>query len=297
MRIRETGVESPSAKAAAMELASGAILDFSGPPLVMGIVNCNGDSFFPPSRARAGDAVEKALAAVRDGAKIIDLGAESTRPGAAYISAEEELERLIPVIEGFRARSDTALSVDTRKAAVARASLDAGADIINDISALEDDPEMASAGAEKKAAVVLMHKRGDPATMQKNPFYADPASEVRDYLFEAASRAEAAGIERGKIILDPGIGFGKRLEDNLAILRRLAEICSGDYPVLVGLSRKGFVGALTGRAVEGRLAGTLAAEAFSVFLGAAIIRVHDVAETVDMVKVLFGLMGPSKKPA
>jgi dihydropteroate synthase len=256
----------------------------------MGIVNCNGDSFFPPSRARAGEAVEKALAAAGEGAKIIDLGAESTRPGAVYVSAEEELERLIPVIEGFRRRSDAALSVDTRKAAVARASLEAGADIINDISALEDDPEMASVCAEKKAVVALMHKKGEPSTMQENPVYADAASEVRDYLFKAASRAEAAGIGREKIILDPGIGFGKRLEDNLVILARLAEICSGDYPVLVGLSRKTFVGELTGRAVEGRLAGTLAAEAFSVFQGAAIIRVHDVAETVDMVKVLFGLL-------
>jgi dihydropteroate synthase len=185
--------------------------------------------------------------------------------------------------------------VDTRKAVAARASLEAGADIINDISALEDDPEMASVCAEKKAALVLMHKKGEPATMQEKPFYTDAASEVRDYLFEAASRALAAGVGREKIILDPGIGFGKRLEDNLSILRRLAEICSGDYPVLVGLSRKGFVGALTGRAVEDRLAGTLAAEAFSVFQGASIIRVHDVAETVDMVKVLFGLTGVFKK--
>ncbi|MDR2134807.1 MAG: dihydropteroate synthase [Treponema sp.] len=290
MRTNESPVECHPPKAAALELASGAVLDFSGPPLVMGIVNCNGDSFFPPSRARAAAAVEKALAAARDGAKIIDLGAESTRPGAAYVSAEEELERLIPVIEGFRRRSDVPLSVDTRKAAVARASLEAGAGIINDISALEDDPEMASVCAGKKAAVVLMHKKGEPATMQENPVYADAASEVRDYLFDAASRAAAAGIGRERIILDPGIGFGKRLGDNLSILRRLAEICSGYYPVLVGLSRKTFVGELTGRAVGDRLAGTLAAEAFSVLRGAAIIRVHDVAETVDMVKVLFGLM-------
>jgi dihydropteroate synthase len=255
----------------------------------MGIVNCNGDSFFAPSRARAGKAVEKALRQAGEGAAIIDFGGESTRPGADYVSADEELERLIPVIEAFRRRSPAAISVDTRKAAVARSSLEAGADIINDISALEDDPEMGPLCAEKKAAVALMHKKGAPRTMQKNPRYTDAAAEVGAYLLEAARRAEQMGIARDKIILDPGIGFGKTLEDNLGIMNRLAELCGSDYPVLVGLSRKTFVGELTGRDAPDRLAGTLGANAFCVLKGARIVRVHDVRETVDMIKVLFGI--------
>lgn len=278
----------------AMELPSGAKLDLGAapwmvPPLVMGIVNCNGDSFFPPSRARANEAVEKALGQLEDGAAIIDFGGESTRPGAAYVSADEELERLIPVIEGFRRRSPAAISVDTRKAAVARSCLEAGADIINDISALEDDPEMGPLCAEKKAAVVLMHKQGEPRNMQKSPKYTDAAAEVKAYLFEAARRAEQYGISRDRIILDPGIGFGKALADNLGIMNRLAEICGSDYPVLVGLSRKTFVGELTGREAPDRLAGTLASNAFCLLKGARIVRVHDVRETVDLVKVLFGI--------
>jgi dihydropteroate synthase len=256
----------------------------------MGIVNCNGDSFYPPSRALAAAAAEKALAQVGEGAGIIDLGAESTRPGAAYISAGEELERLVPVIEAVRRRSPIPLSVDTRKAEVARACLEAGADIINDISALEDDPDMGRVCGEKKAAVVLMHKRGTPENMQDDPWYEDAAAEVGAYLEMAANRAIAAGIRRERIILDPGIGFGKRLEDNLAVLARLAEICGKGYPVLIGVSRKGFIGKLTGRPTEERLAGTLAAEAWSTLRGARIIRVHDVGETVDMVRVLWGLV-------
>ncbi|MDR0877117.1 MAG: dihydropteroate synthase [Treponema sp.] len=271
-------------------LPGGAVLDLSGAPLVMGIVNCNDDSFFSPSRARNEAAVERALQLVEDGAGIIDFGGESTRPGASYVSAEEELERLIPVIEAFRKRSPVPVSVDTRKAAVARASLAAGADIINDISALEDDPFMAPLCAEKGAAVVLMHKKGTPENMQDKPWYTDAASEVHDYLLQAAARAEHAGIRSSRIILDPGIGFGKRLEDNLHILNRLAEICRSGYPVLVGLSRKTFIGELTGRPVPERLAGTLGANAYSLLKGAKIFRVHDVKETVDLVKVLYGVV-------
>jgi dihydropteroate synthase len=256
----------------------------------MGIVNCNGDSFYPPSRALAEAAAEKALAQAGEGAGIIDLGAESTRPGAAYISAGEELERLMPVIEAVRRRSRIPLSIDTRKAEVARACLDAGADIINDISALEDDPEMGRVCGEKNAAVILMHKRGTPETMQDKPCYGDAAAEVGAYLGAAAVRAMEQGIPRERIILDPGIGFGKRLEDNLAVLARLAEICGRDYPVLIGVSRKGFIGKLTGRPAAERLAGTLAVEAWSILQGARIIRVHDVGETADMVKVLWSLM-------
>jgi dihydropteroate synthase len=273
-----------------MILPGGAVLDLSGPPLVMGIVNCNGDSFFPPSRALGREAAERALSFAEEGAGIIDLGAESTRPGAAYISAGEELERLVPVVEEIRRRSPIPLSVDTRKAEVALACLEAGADIINDISALEDDPAMGRICGEKKASVILMHKRGSPGDMQENPCYGDAAAEVGAYLLEAVDRAAGQGIDRDRIILDPGIGFGKRLTDNLDILRRLAEICGSGYPVLIGLSRKTFIGELTGRPAAERLAGTLAAGAWSIFQGARILRVHDVRETADLVKVLWAVL-------
>jgi dihydropteroate synthase len=240
--------------------------------------------------------VEKALVLAEEGAGIIDLGAESTRPGAAYISAEEETERLVPVIQGIRRCSPVPLSADTRKAATAAACLEAGADMINDISALEDDPALGALCGEKKAALVLMHKKGNPGDMQKDPQYGDAAAEVTAYLLEAAERAVKQGVPREGIILDPGIGFGKRLQDNLAILARLAEIGGTGYPVLVGLSRKTFIGDLTGRPGAERLAGTLAANAWSILRGASIVRVHDVRETVDLVRVLWGIMKAAEKP-
>ena len=270
----------------------GGVLDFSGPPLIMAIVNCNGDSFYAPSRALGEKAVEKALAAEEEGAAIVDFGAESSRPGSSYISGEEELERLIPVIDAFRRRSCLPVSVDTRKVSVARSALDAGADIINDISALSDDPEMAALCAEKGAAVVLMHKKGLPLTMQENHGYENLAAEIKAFFKAAAERALAAGIGAEKIILDPGIGFGKALEDNIRIIRLLAEICGNDYPVLVGLSRKSFIGEITGATVKDgqeMLSGTLAANAAAIMAGANIIRVHDVKEHRDLAKVLFAI--------
>ncbi|MDR0707437.1 MAG: dihydropteroate synthase [Treponema sp.] len=258
--------------------------------LVMAIVNCTNDSFFPHSRAADAEAaVEKALRAVEDGADIIDIGGESTRPGAAYIDEEEESRRVLPVIRGIRRRSAASISVDTRKAAVAAAALEAGANIINDISALEDDPDMGRVCAAHRAKVVLMHKKGAPETMQNDPFYQDVVGEVASYLKDAAQRALDAGVARENIILDPGVGFGKRLEDNMALIKRLAAIRALGYPVLVGLSRKTFIGDMTGRGVEDRLAGTLAANAAAIMAGADIIRVHDVKESVDMVKVLHGV--------
>lgn len=256
-------------------------------PLVMAIVNCNGDSFYAPSRAAdAAEALEKALAAEAAGADIIDFGAESTRPGAAYIPEAAELERVLPVVERFRARSALPVSVDTRKAAVARAVLAAGASIINDISALEDDPAMGEVCAAAKAQVVLMHKRGVPATMQHCPHYRDAVAEVIAYLQAALQRALSSGIAREHIILDPGIGFGKNLTDNLSLIKHLAEIAALGYPVLLGLSRKTFLGGITGRDVSERLAATLAANAAGVIVGANILRVHDVKETVDLVRIL-----------
>ncbi|MDR0689960.1 MAG: dihydropteroate synthase [Spirochaetaceae bacterium] len=270
-----------------VKLPSGALLDLRGRPLVMAIVNCTEDSFYPGSHnADPEAAVDRAIAAAEAGADIIDFGGESSRPGAAYVDEAEERRRLIPVIRAFRGRKQTPVSVDTRKGPVARSVLEAGADLINDISALEDDPALGPLCAEWGAPVVLMHKKGVPVDMQNKPFYEDVVGEVRAYLAAAAGRALAAGIPPEHIILDPGIGFGKRREDNLAILARLGEIRSLGYPVLVGLSRKTIIGDLTGRDVSRRLAGTLAANALCLMEGAGIIRVHDVSEAVDLVKVI-----------
>jgi dihydropteroate synthase len=268
----------------------------------MAVVNCNEDSFYAPSRALREKAVEMALRAEKDGASIIDFGGESSRPFSKGISAEEELDRLIPVIEGFRARSALPVSADTRKAAVARAALDSGADIINDISALTADPEMAALCAARGAAVVLMHMKGVPLDMQAGlqpqaglrgqaSAYDDLVLELGTYLAAAAGRAAAAGIPAGKIILDPGIGFGKSVSDNLEIIRRLAEICGKDYPIMVGLSRKSFIGEITGRSQNERLPGTLAANGAAIMNGAGIIRVHDVKEHADLAKMLFAING------
>ena len=272
-----------------MVLPGGRFLDFSGPALIMAIVNCNEDSFYAPSRSLGDAAVEKALAAEKDGASIIDFGAESTRPGSRYMGAEEELERLIPVIASFRKRSNLPVSADTRKAAVAAAALKAGADIINDISALSDDPGMAAVCAEYGAAVILTHKKGIPLSMQEDPRYDNLANELKAFFLAAAGRAIAAGISREKIMVDPGFGFGKNTENNLEILRRLAEICGTDYPVLAALSRKRFNGEVTGRDVAGGLPGTLAANAAAIMNGAEIIRVHDVMEHADLAKMMFAL--------
>jgi dihydropteroate synthase len=273
-----------------VKLPGGALLDLSERPLVMAIVNCTEDSFYPGSHnAGPGEAIRRAIAAAEAGADIIDFGGESTRPGAAYVDEAEEGRRLIPVIRAFRGQKQTPVSVDTRKAAVARAALEAGADIVNDISALEDDPALGPLCAEWGAPVVLMHKKGIPTDMQDKPYYEDVVGEVRGYLAAAVGRALAAGIPPEHIILDPGIGFGKRREDNLALLARLGELRALGYPVLIGLSRKTIIGDLTGREVSGRLAGTLAANAFCLMQGAGIIRVHDVPEAVDLVKVISAL--------
>ncbi|MGO8694807.1 MAG: dihydropteroate synthase [Rectinemataceae bacterium] len=265
-----------------LALPGGRSLPVDGRGLVMGIVNVTPDSFFPgsrrPDRLEARDA---ALGMAAAGAAIIDVGGESTRPGSDYVGLDEELERVVPVVEEIRRESSVAISIDTRKSEVAAAALDAGADIVNDIAALAHDPDMARVIASRDACVVLMHMLGEPKTMQVAPVYGDCPSEVRAFLLEAVSRARAAGIAGDKIILDPGIGFGKRLEDNLAILSRLDELVADGYPVLVGLSRKAFLGAVTGRKVEDRLSASLGAACAAFAKGARIFRVHDIAETVD----------------
>jgi dihydropteroate synthase len=270
-----------SAPVRSLALPRGRLLSLEGGALVMGIVNVTPDSFYAPSRRSGAEAAaEAALAMEAEGAAIVDVGGESTRPGSEAVDADEELERVLPAIEAIRARSPVAISVDTRKAAVAAAAVAAGADIVNDVSAL-GDPAMAEAVARSGAALILMHMKGEPKTMQESPSYADCAAEVAAYLERASRLALGAGVARDSIVLDPGIGFGKRPEDNLDLIARLGLVAELGFPVLVGLSRKSFVGAVTGRGVEGRLAGSLGAACAAYAAGARIFRAHDVAATVD----------------
>jgi len=253
----------------------------------MGIINCTPDSFYDLSR-RPG-AEQAALAAgemVSQGADILDVGGESTRPGSAYVPEEEELSRVIPVIRAIREKLTVPISVDTRKRRVAEAALDAGADIINDISAMRDDPDMVRLAADRGCPVVLMHMQGTPEDMQKNPRYRDVVDEVKSFLLEQAERAVAAGVDPSRIVLDPGIGFGKRQEDNIVLIRRIAEFREEGYPVLVGLSRKSFIGNILGTPPEERLVGSLTANGWCAARGADILRVHDVKETVQMIRIL-----------
>jgi dihydropteroate synthase len=276
----------------AISLPRGRSLDLDSGPLVMGIVNITPDSYYPPSRSRgAAEAAEVALAMEAEGAAIVDLGGESTRPGSYYVEEAEELERVVPAITAIRERSDLPISVDTRKASVARAAIEAGADMINDVSAFRYDPAMAAVAAEKGAAVLLMHMKGEPRTMQSEPSYVDCAAEVKDFLAESAANAVAAGVDPGRILVDPGIGFGKRLEDNLALLSGLGSIADLGYPVAIGISRKAFLGALVGKAVEGRLPASLGAACAAFLGGAAVFRVHDVAATADALAVFAAILG------
>jgi len=253
-------------------------------PRVMGILNVTPDSFSDGGRffdrERALDQARRMLA---DGADLIDVGGESTRPGAAAVDEADELARVIPVIDEL-AREGALVSVDTMKPAVMRAAVAAGAAMINDVNALRL-PGALEAAASTDAAVCLMHMRGEPRTMQDAPAYGDVATEVRDFLVERAQACEALGIARDRIVLDPGFGFGKTLAHNLALLRALPELAATGYPVLAGLSRKSSLGAITGRPPGERLAGSLAAALAAVARGALIVRVHDVRETVDAIKV------------
>lgn len=281
-----------SGRVTAVPLPRGRVLDLAGAAVVMGIINATPDSFYEGSRRQAlDDAVDGAAGMIEAGAGILDVGGESTRPGAAYVGLDEELERVVPVVEALRRRWDIPVSVDTRKAGVAKAAVLAGADIVNDISALVDDPDMASYCATAGLPLILMHKKGIPSTMQNEPYYDDCLLEVRTFLLEAVDRATAAGIRRELIILDPGIGFGKRFEDNITLLSRLDELAACGYPVLVGLSRKAFIGVITGRPADGRLAGSLGAACAARIKGACIFRVHDVAETRDALAALDAALG------
>lgn len=257
----------------------------------MGIINCTPDSFYSDSRREGPSAAaEQAAAMIAQGADLLDIGGESTRPGSAYVSAEEERRRVIPMIKAVRAlpeAENVLLSVDTRKSLVAEAALDAGTDILNDISALRDDPDMVRLAAERGCPVVMMHMQGTPETMQRAPRYEDPVEEVLGFLLDRAEAAAAAGVDREKVILDPGIGFGKRQEDNLALIRHIDLFRREGHMVLMGLSRKSFLGKiLDGAPPEDRLVGSLAANAWCALKGADILRVHDVKETVQMIRVL-----------
>jgi dihydropteroate synthase len=252
---------------------------FQGPgPFVMGVVNATPDSFSDGGRFLARDAaVAHAERLVAEGADLLDVGGESTRPGAPDVAPEEEIARVAPVVAALRARGvSTPISVDTRKAAVARAALDAGADLVNDVSALAE-PELARLVADRGVPVVLMHMRGTPADMQARAVYADVVGEVAAELGLALARAEAAGIARDRVILDPGIGFAKTAGQSVALLAALPRLRALGRPLLVGPSRKSFIGKLTGAAVEDRLPGTLAAVAACVLAGVEFVRVHDVA--------------------
>ncbi len=259
--------------------------DFSKRTYVMGILNVTPDSFSDGGKYFSLDsAIKHAMKMVEDGADIIDVGGESTRPGSEPVPVEEEVRRVIPVIKEIVKRVDVPVSIDTYKSEVARQALDNGASIVNDISGLRFDEKMADVVASYKASVVVMHIKGTPKTMQQNPTYDDVISEIYSYLSESVEIARRAGIEQ--IIVDPGIGFGKRLIDNLEIIRRLREFKSLGYPVLIGVSRKSFIGNILNLPVEERLEGTAGAVAVSVWNGANIVRVHDVKEMARVVKIV-----------
>ncbi len=259
-------------------------------PQVMGILNVTPDSFSDGGRHDTPAlALALALKMIEDGATIIDVGGESTRPGASAVSEADELQRVVPVIEALRARSDVVISIDTTKPAVMRAACAAGAEIVNDVAALQA-PAALEAVAATRAAVCLMHMRGEPRTMQVAPVYADVVAEVRDFLAERVIACERAGIASDRVVLDPGIGFGKTLEHNLSLLSRLSDLGDGKQPVLIGVSRKSMFGMLLGRSVDQRLAGSLAVAALAVWQGAVIVRAHDVAETADAVRTAHAIM-------
>jgi len=261
-------------------------------PFLMGVVNVTPDSFSDGGRFAAPEAaVAHARALAIEGADLVDLGGESTRPGAPPIPAAEEIRRVVPVIERLRAGGFTLpISVDTSKGAVARAALAAGADLVNDVTALSD-PDLAAAVAGARVPVVLMHTRGTPADMAARADYRDVVAEVVAELGVALARAEAAGVARERVILDPGIGFAKRAEHSVALLGRLGELRALGRPLLVGPSRKSFIGALTGAPVEDRLPGTLAAVAACVLAGVELLRVHDVAAAGQAALVAAAIRG------
>lgn len=271
-------------------------LSLSSNVLIMGILNVTPDSFSDGGRyldpVLAIDQVQRMIA---EGADIIDIGGESTRPGASSVSEEEEIERIRPIVEALGKRIDTPLSIDTRKAGVAEVALDLGAVIVNDVSALQDDSRMGNVVQESGAGVVLMHRQGVSATMQDAPEYDDVVAEVKSFLSKRVAMARSMGISPDRIIIDPGIGFGKTCNHNLEILANISKFLQLDQPLMVGLSRKRFIGELTGKSVDEREIGNAAAIATAVWQGATLVRVHNVAAMRDAIRVAQALRNSCDK--
>jgi len=258
---------------------------------LMGVINVTPDSFSDGGLYLDPDAaIAHGEELAREGAEILDVGGESTRPGAREVSAEEELARVEPVVNGL-VGGTAAVSIDTSKAAVAEAALDAGAEIVNDVTALRRDPEIAAICGERGAGLVLMHMQGDPRTMQENPVYDDVVDDVKAFLAERMEVAVGAGVDEGRIWLDPGIGFGKTLEHNLELLRRLGELRSLGRPLVIGTSRKSFIGRVDGSAAAERLGGTIASSVLAAAEGADVLRVHDIAEVGQAIRVAAAILG------
>ncbi len=271
------------------------ILELGPRTLLMGILNITPDSFsdggrfFEPARA-----VERAWQMVEEGADLIDIGGESTRPGSGGVDADEERRRIMPVLEALAGKYPLPISIDTSKAEVARAALERGASLINDVTGLKGDPGIAREAASSGAALILMHMRGTPATMQKLPPSADILSEIKLWAEEAVARAQSDGVSSEKIILDPGIGFGKTVSQNLEILRNLSRLAAVGFPILVGTSRKSFIGAILDKPEADRIWGTGASVALSIAFGAHMVRVHDVAAMKDVARAADAILTAEK---
>ena len=264
---------------------------------LMGIINVTPDSFSDGGLYfNKEKAVDRGLELAEEGANIIDIGGESTRPGSDFISTEEELMRTVPVISALRKKTDVLISVDTTKSEVAEAALGEGADIINDISSFRFDPKMLSLAAQKDIPVILMHMKGTPKNMQLNPFYEDLLAEIRGFLEERIATAQAYGIKKEKIIIDPGIGFGKSLKDNLTLIKSLKFLEPIDRPILIGISRKSFIGKILSLPPQERTEGTIASAVLSIINGAHILRVHDVEAVKRAVLVTETIIDESMHP-
>ena len=270
--------------------------------LVMGVLNVTPDSFSDGRKfLDAERAIEQAMAMERGGADLLDMGGESTRPGSTGISAQEELARVLPVVQALRGRIAIPVSIDTQKSEVAEAALDAGAEIINDISGLQNDLRIAEVAARRRAPLILMHMRGEPRTMQAGAFARDVMKDVFEGLGKSVATARNAGVGKSQIILDPGIGFGKSFAQNYELLQKLPQLAKLGYPLLVGTSRKGFLGATLAREgkpapPEERIWGTAATVTASILHGAHIVRVHDVNEMVQVARVADCLLDPKQRP-
>ncbi len=273
----------------------GKVLDLSAGPVIMGILNVTPDSFSDGGKfLNPDEAVAQGLKMIAEGAGIIDIGGESTRPGAEPVSDEGQIERVVPVIQDLRRQTETPISIDTTSSKVAQTALEAGAAIINDISALRFDGQMAKLAAREGVPVILMHIQGKPRTMQTNPTYKDVVQDVKAFLNERIEYAVAAGIKRSQIVIDPGFGFGKTLEHNLQLFRHISEFLKLNVPVLAGPSRKSFIGKILNITnPSDRIFGTAAAVAWCVAAGVHIVRVHNVREMAQVARIITAIRGTS----